>query len=297
MKNSKQLVALIVSMTIFGTVGIFSKQIPLPSGVTVMARSIIGLLFLTVMMLVMGRRPDTSAIRKNILPLIISGVSLGANWILFFEACKQTTVATATLSYYLAPTILVIASAFIFKEKITKKRAIGMGVTLIGMILVSGVIGGADGVRLIGVLIGIAAAFLYATVVIFNKILKDMDAFDKTAVQFLISAVVLVPYVLIFERVEPDAFDLGSILGLLVIGVVHTGFAYALYFGAATVLPSSTVAIYSYIDPVVSILAATLIFREPLGISGIIGAVLIIGTAVVSEINTDFIFKRRGKKQ
>jgi len=215
--------------------------------------------------------------------------------ILFFEACKQTTVASATLSYYLAPTILVIASVFIFSEKITLKRAVGMIATLAGMILVSGVIGGAEGVRGVGVLLGIAAAFLYATVVIFNKLLCDMNAFDKTAVQFLVSALVLMPYVLIFERVEGTVLTAGAIIDLLVIGIVHTGIAYALYFGAATVLPSSTVAIYSYIDPVVSILAATLIFREPLGFTGIIGAILIIGTALLSEIDTDRFFKKKEK--
>ena len=202
MKNKSQIIALIVSMTVFGTVGIFSKQIPLPSGVIALSRSVIGVLFLAAVMLIMGRRPDMSAIRKNLVKLILSGICLGANWILFFEACKQTTVASATLSYYLAPTILVIASVFIFSEKITLKRAVGMLATLAGMILVSGVIGGAEGVRGVGVLLGIAAAFLYATVVIFNKLLCDMNAFDKTAVQFLVSALVLIPYVLIFERVE-----------------------------------------------------------------------------------------------
>jgi len=293
MKNKSQIIALIVSMTVFGTVGIFSKQIPLPSGVIALSRSVIGVLFLAAVMLIIGRRPDISAIRKNLAKLILSGICLGANWILFFEACKQTTVASATLSYYLAPTILVIASVFIFSEKITLKRAVGMIATLAGMILVSGVIGGAEGVRGVGVLLGIAAAFLYATVVIFNKLLCDMNAFDKTAVQFLVSALVLMPYVLIFERVEGTVLTAGAIIDLLVIGIVHTGIAYALYFGAATVLPSSTVAIYSYIDPVVSILAATLIFREPLGFTGIIGAILIIGTALLSEIDTDRFFKKK----
>ncbi len=295
MKNTKQLLALITSMTIFGTLGIFSKHIPLPSGVIALVRAVIGVIFLAAVMLAIGRKPDMQAIRKNLLNLVISGVCLGANWILFFEACKQTTVATATLSYYLAPTILVIASAFIFSEKITKKRVLCMLVTLMGMVLVSGVIGGAEGVRGIGILLGIAAAFLYATVVIFNKLLRDMNAFDKTAVQFLVSSVVLIPYVLIFERIEPQALDAKAIIGTLIIGIIHTGLAYALYFGAATALPSTTVAIYSYIDPVVSILAATLIFREPLGVQGIIGAVLIIGTALLSEIDIGVILRKKEK--
>jgi len=93
----------ILSMFIFGTIGIFRRYLPLPSSLVAMVRGAIGMAFLLAVMALIRRKLDVAAIRKNFLRLCLSGACLGINWILLFEAYNYTSVATATLCYYLAP--------------------------------------------------------------------------------------------------------------------------------------------------------------------------------------------------
>ena len=126
---------------------------------------------------------------------------------------------------------------------------------------------------------------LYTAIVMLNKKTGDVPALDKTLLQFAVSAVVLLPYVLLTEGL-PTAAELSvpTLVLLLVVGVLHTGFAYALYFGGIRDVNAQTAAILSYLDPVLSILLSALILRERLDVFSVIGAVLILGSALYSEL-------------
>ena len=79
-------------------------------------------------------------------------------------------------------------------------------------------------------------------------------------------------------------FSLPVIGRILLVGIVHTGLTYCLYFGSMGALPGQTVAILSYIDPVVAVLCSVLILREPMQVTETIGTVLVLGAAVISEL-------------
>ena len=285
MTNSNANIALITSMAIFATIGIFRKYIPLPSSTVAMARAVIGTLFLVAVILLRGKKISFESIKKNALPLCFSGVFLGFNWILLFEAYNYTTVATATLCYYMAPVILILASPLLFKERLTVSKLVCAVVAVGGMTLVSGIFTsgdkGTDNIK--GVLLGLCAAFLYAAVVTCNKKLKDIEAFDRTTVQLGISAIVLTPYTFLVEDFSQVALNGFTVIMLVVVGVVHTGIAYALYFGCIDKLKTQTVAIYSYIDPVGAVLLSALFLKESMGVPEIIGAVLVLGATLASE--------------
>lgn len=282
---SKGRISIIIAMLIFGTVGIFSKQVPLPSGSVALARSVIGLIFLIALMGVRKRAPSLAAIRKNALLLVASGICLGLNWVLFFAACRATTVPTATLAYYLAPAFMVIGALFIYKEKISPIRASTVVLALLGMLFASGVIeGGAEGVTVKGILFGGAAAIIYAAIVLMNKGMKDIDSLDKTACQFAVASLVLAPYTFIIEKPSASALDLKCVLLLLIIGILHTGVAYALYFGSISKLSPTSVGMLGYIDPIVSIAVSVAFFSEPLSPWALVGALLIIGASAGSEL-------------
>ena len=284
--NSKSLLALVGSMVIFGTVGIFSRYIPLPSSALALARALIGAVFLALLMIATGKKPNFAVIKKNLVQLIISGACLGANWILFFSACRKTTVASATLSYYLAPTLVVLIAAFVFREGLTVKKIVCSATAFFGMVLVSGVVGGgADGVNAVGILLGLGAAMLYASVVIFNKMMRDIDAYSKTLAQFAVAALTLLPYVLFAERNPELSLDGTSVIMLAVIGIVHTGIAYALYFGAAPTLSATAVAIYSYTDPIVAVVLSAIVLKENMSALAVVGAALIVISSLVIESN------------
>ncbi len=285
MTEGKAKARLLLSMALFGTIGIFVRYIPLPSGVIALARGVVGVLFLLLLMMIKKTRPSLPGIRRNLPVLCVSGAALGANWILLFEAYRHTTVATATLCYYMAPIFILLASPFLLKEKLTAVKAVCVAAALIGMALVSGVLqtrGG--GASLWGVLFGLGAALLYACVVLLNKRLTAISSYDMTLVQLGVSAVVLLPYSLLAETVTPTAFTPWTILLLLTVGILHTGVAYALYFGSIQGLRAQTAAVFSYIDPVVAILLSALLLGEKLGVSGVVGAVLILGGTLVYEL-------------
>ncbi|MBR5559571.1 MAG: EamA family transporter [Oscillospiraceae bacterium] len=278
--------SLALSMFIFGTIGIFVRYIPLPSSLIALVRSVVGLLFLVAVTLIKGSGFSLASIKSKLPVLALSGVLMGFNWILLFEAYRYTTVATATLCYYLAPVFLILASPIVLKEKLTAKKLLCAAVALAGMIFVSGVMqAGFSGVQeLKGVLLGISAALLYASVVLLNKRSGNVPPINRTMVQMAAAAVVLLPYVLLTENISALQSDSRGLILLLVVGIVHTGFAYLLYFGSMNDLKAHTLAIFSYIDPIVAILLSALVLGEPLGPGGIIGAVLILGSAFISEL-------------
>lgn len=282
---NKAKIMLICSMIIFGTIGIFRRYIPLPSGMIAMSRGFIGMLFLIFVLIAKRERISFHAIGKNLLMLCISGALLGFNWILLFEAYRYTSVAVATLCYYMAPVFVIVASPFVFGEKLTWTKLICVIAALFGMVLVSGVLG--EGVEnpseMRGIFLGLGAALLYACIVMLNKRNIDVAAYDKTIVQLGVAGVVLVPYTLIAESTSGIEITAIAIIMLIVIGVLHTGIAYALYFGSISKLKAQTAAIFSYIDPVVAVLLSVLLLGEKIGISGYIGAALILGAAILSE--------------
>lgn len=283
---NKSKFSLIFSMFIFGTIGIFRRFIPLPSSVLAMARGFIGAVFLLIFMAVKKEKLGLGEIKAKLLPLCISGVLIGFNWILLFEAYNYTTVATATLCYYMAPVFVIIASPFLFKEKLTLKKILCVITALAGMVLVSGVIetGFSGAGELKGVLLGLGAAALYASVVLMNKKTAGVPIYTKTVIQLGSAAIVLLPYTLLTEDFAEITLEPLTIVMLLIVGVVHTGWSYALYFGSMDNLKAQTVAIFSYIDPVVAIILSALILKEEMSIFGVIGAVLVLGSTMISEL-------------
>ena len=279
--ESGALLKITAAMFIFGTIGIFVRHIPLPSGFIAFFRGIAGTIFLLAVMLISKKKLDFAAIKKNLPILIVSGIFIGINWILLFEAYRFTTVATATLCYYLYPVFVILASPLVLGEKFTLKKMICIVCALIGIVLVSGVaengiIGGK------GIVLGCGAAVFYASVVLLNKRLKDIESYDMTVVQLFSAAITILPYSFLTENITFEAFSPKAIVMLLIVGAVHTGIAYVLYFGSVKALPAQTAAIFSYIDPVVAIILSAVLLAEPLTIFGVIGAILILGSTFVA---------------
>lgn len=276
---------LTLSMMIFGTIGIFRRYMAVPSGTIALFRGLIGTLFLVGMRCLRRERPDYGAMRRNLLKLLLSGVAMGFNWILLFEAYNYTSVATATLCYYFAPMFIILASPWAVGERLTSRKLICVGCALAGMVFVSGVLRAGFGglAELRGVALSLAAAVLYASVVLLNKTMSGIEASDRTIVQLGASAVALLPYVCMVEPLTQMRLDFTSALLLLVVGVVHTGIAYALYFGSLSSISAQTAAILSYIDPVLAVLLSALLLREPMDVYTVLGAVLTLGAAIASE--------------
>ena len=274
------------AMMIYGTIGIFRRLIPLSSGMLACVRGLIGGCFLLGWIRLRGGRLRLGSERRTLPLLILSGAMIGFNWILLFEAYNYTSVAVATLCYYMEPTFLILAAPLLLGERMTPLKGLCAAVSLLGMVLISGILGSDTlGKRdVTGILLGLGAAVLYTAVVIVNKKTPVADASSKTVVQLFSAAGVLIPYLMLTERWSDISLTPAAVLLTLFVGIVHTGIAYALYFGSMEKLPAQAVAVMAYIDPVLALILSALVLGEAMLPLQLAGAVLIIGAALVSQV-------------
>ncbi|MBQ4129014.1 MAG: EamA family transporter [Ruminococcus sp.] len=284
--TSKAKIELASAFLIWGTVGVFVKFIPLNSGLVAFDRSLVGMLFLIAVKLCMKSKIDFSLLKGSLFLLCINGALLGINWILLFESYNYTTVATSTVCYNLGPMLVVLVSPIFFKERLTFVKMLCVLTALFGVVCVSGVFEQTEFTKssFIGVALGVSAAVVYAITVVINKRLDKLNPMDKAITQFASSTVVMFIYCLFTTDKAELKFSIPTIILLIVVGVVHTGIAYTLYFKSLPDVTSQNVSIFAYIDPVVAVVLSVIILPEQLTLSIVIGAVLVIASAIVSEI-------------
>jgi len=286
---------LIASMAIFGTIGVFVRNISVSSGELALYRAILAVMLIGTFLLVSKQKIPFASIKKQIPLLLASGIAMGFNWILLFEAYKYTTVSIATLSYYFAPVIVTIACPFIFKEKLTVKQIICFVMSTLGLVLITGVGDSGGGKNLTGILLGLGAAVLYATVILLNKFIKDVEGIHRTFLQFLSAIVVLVPYVAMTSGVTLQGLNGFGWVNLLIVGFVHTGLTYCMYFSSVKELTGQKVSVLSYIDPLVAVLISVIVLGEAMTLWQIMGGALILGFTLWNE-NTPESIKQKHQK-
>ncbi len=276
---------LIASMTIFGTLGLFVRNIPVSSGELALYRAVLAALLIAVFLFVTKQKIPFANIKKEVPLLLASGVAMGINWILLFEAYKYTTVSVATLSYYFAPVIVTVVCPILFKEKLTGKQIICFVMSTLGLVLITGIGDVGGGSDFIGILFGLGAAVFYATVILLNKFIKKVEGIHRTFLQFLSAIVILVPYVIMTGGVTLGNLNSVGWVNLLIVGLIHTGVTYCMYFSSLKELPGQKAAILSYIDPLVAVLISVTILGETMTLWQVIGGVLILGFTLWNEIS------------
>lgn len=276
---------IIIAMAIFGTVGLFVRNIPLASGEIALYRAVLAVILIGGYLIAARQRIPFSSIKKELPLLMISGIAMGFNWILLFEAYNYTTISAATLSYYFAPVIVTAVCPFLFREKLTAKQIICFLMSTFGIVLITGIGDmNRDGRDIVGILFGLGAAVLYASVVLINKFIKNVDGIHRTFLQFFAAVLVLFPYVLMTSGVNLGTLDGSGMIFLLVIGLVHTGVTYCMYFTALRDVSGQKAAILSYIDPLVAVLISVLILGERMTVWQGIGGAVILGFTLWNEL-------------
>ena len=272
------------SMAIFGTLSVFVRNIPLPSGELALYRAVLAALLIGGYLLLTRQKLDLAGIRRELLLLLLSGVAMGFNWILLFQAYRYTTVSVATLSYYFAPVIVTVLSPVLFHEKLSRRQIVCFVMSTVGLVLVIGVTDLArGGSHFTGILFGLGAAVLYATVILLNKSIRNISGIHRTFLQFLAAILVLIPYVACtggFHLAGMPALGWGC---LLVVGLFHTGVTYCMYFSALKELSGQEASILSYIDPLVAVVISVLVLHEPITASQLAGGILILGFTLWNE--------------
>ena len=284
----KSRLMMVAAMWIFGTIALFVRNIPVSSSEIALYRAAAASVLLGMYFLATGQKIELSAIGRELPLLLLSGVAMGINWILLFEAYRYTTVSVATLSYYFAPVIVTVACRILFREKMGPKQWLCFFMSTLGIVLITG-IGDLRGsnTHLIGILFGFGAAVLYASVVLLNKRIKGVAGMQRTFLQFVAAVVVLLPYVAFTGGFTIGSLNASGWVNLLIVGVVHTGIAYCMYFSALKDIPGQEAAILSYMDPLVAVAVSVFVLGERLTLMQQTGGILILGFTLYNEIKTE----------
>ena len=283
-KENKARAMILSSMAIFGTLAPFVRNISVSSGELALYRAVMASVLIGIFLKVTRQNPGAGASRRDLILLLVSGVAMGFNWILLFEAYKYTSVSNATLSYYFAPVIVTLMCPILFREKLTPKQILCFVMSTVGIVLITGVGSLGGGTDLVGILFGLSAAVLYATVVLLNKFIGNVEGIQRTFLQFLAAVVVLIPYVLLTSGVTLGGLDAKGWICLLVVGLVHTGVTYCMYFSSLKHISGQQAAILSYVDPLVAVLISVTLLGEPLGWMQALGGALILGFTLWNEL-------------
>ena len=276
--------AMIVSASVFGTLGLFVRRIEVTSAELALYRAVLAAVFILLFFLIRRERPRLREIRGALWLLLLSGAAMGFDWMLLFEAYKYTTISLATLSYYVAPVIVTALCPLLFHERMTRAQVICFLMSTLGVALIigsGGVQGGGSDLR--GIVCAVGAAVFYAAVILLNKYIRGVTGLERTFVQLLAAVVVLAPYVGLTSGFHPEVLSATGWVNLLIVGFVHTGLTYCLYFAAIRTLPGQESSLLSYLDPIVSVLISVLLLGEPLAPIQIAGMVLFLGFAVANE--------------
>lgn len=284
----KSRMMMVTTMWIFGTIALFVRKIPVSSSEIALYRAIAATVLLGMYFLVTGQKIELRAIGRELTLLLLSGVAMGINWILLFEAYRYTTVSVATLSYYFAPVIVTVACPILFREKMGPKQWLCFFMSTLGIVLITG-IGDLNGsnTHFIGILFGFGAAVLYASVVLLNKCIKGVAGVQRTFLQFVAAVIVLLPYVAFTGGFTIGSLNASGWVNLLIVGVVHTGIAYCMYFSALKDIPGQEAAILSYMDPLVAVAVSVFVLGEYLTLMQLTGGILILGFTLYNEIKTE----------
>lgn len=286
MKKSKALATIIFTSFLFATQGIFFRNLT-PLGFTPIqltaVRGVVSAVLLSIFVLL--TRPGLfRATAKELLLFIPAGVFMFLCAFTYYLALSHTTIATATVLMYSSPIYVLIFSVLFLKERLTPLKLVAVAVMLVGMALVSGIMGGMD-FNFRGVVYAILAGVLYAAYNIVAKIEMRRGSDPVTAMIycFLVMGVLASLFADVPEMVSITMQgDTGRILLLLAgIGTVTCAVPYLLYTVALKYVPAGTASALGLIEPMAAIIYSVVFFNEPLTVPLAVGVVFILGAVLM----------------
>lgn len=278
-------ILLILVMLIWGSLGVFTRSIPISAVSLAFLRALIALPVLFVTMKIKKR----DKIRFVwIIPYVCSGILLGLGWLTLFYGFKHTSISSAVIIYNMCPIYVMLLAPLILKEAITKVQIGVIAFSFLGLVFIIGN-NSVDGYGAMGLFFSALSGMMYAAIVIINRSIKNrLDNQLATFIQILSATMVLLP----FAIVDGDIFILGklervSIIYIILLGILHTGVAYTMFFSVYQHMKSIEIVSYSFLEPLFGILFSVIFIGEKLSVMQIIGGILILGSAYMGEIFKD----------
>ncbi len=288
MKKSN--IELISAMLIFGFNGVIASFISWRSYEIVLSRTVIGTLMMLLIILIKGKGFTFLEDKKSFRMIVFSGIFMGASWLFLYEAFRQLGVGLAQILSSSGSVFAMVLAPFIFKEKLIKHKIVGFMIVAVGMVFISSndLTGGVS----FGLFCGISACLTYTGFLICNRLAVSIEGHERTMWQLFIASIVVLGFVIYQGNGMPTDFSTKSIIAVLVLGIVNTGFAMNLMFTALPNLSLQTITIYTYLEPMSALLFSALFLGERMLALQVIGVVLILGGTAFSEFYPSLSGKR-----
>lgn len=281
-RNNAALAKYLCALLLFGLNGIVASQIALSSHEIVFLRTLLGSLLLLCVFFLGKGRLHLKEHKRDAVFITLSGIAMGASWVFLYEAYQRLGVSHASLLYYCGPVLVMLLSPVLFREKLTVPKVIGFLVVLIGIVLLNGKVafGEVDGK---GLFCGAMSAVLYCLMVTLNKQSRKITGLENAAVQLTVSFLTVAVFVGIKQAFVIHV-PASSWPWILLLGLVNTGLGCYLYFSPLSFLPVQTVAVCGYLEPLSAVAFAALLLGEEMTAQQYVGAVCIIGGAMIGEL-------------
>ncbi len=280
--NSKAFIKYISALLLFGLNGIVASHIPMNSYEIVFLRTLIGCILLIALFLIGKGKFHIKEYKKDTLFIVLSGVAMGTSWMFLYEAYQQIGVSLSSLLYYCGPVIVMILSPLIFREKLTAPKLFGFATVLVGIFLVNGNATQSSS-NPWGLFCGAMSAVMYFFMVTLNKQSKNISGMENSVIQLVVSFLTVAVFMGIKQGFVLDV-PVSAWGWILVLGIVNTGIGCYLYFSPLAKLPVQTVAVCGYLEPLSAVVFAALLLGEKMTVIQIVGAVCIIGGAMIGEL-------------
>lgn len=278
-------IKLVFVMIIWGSLGVFTRSIPLSALSLSFLRALIALPILFIVM----KMKKANKVKCSLLkPYIISGVLLGFGWLTLFYGFKHTSISSAVIIYNMCPVYVIIAAPIVLKETISKIQIAVIFISFLGLFLIIGH-NLTEGYGYMGLILSAISGMLYATIVLINRSIKvRVDNQTATFVQIFTAMTVLLPFVLfegnIFTVVRLDAL---AVIYTILLGILHTGMAYTMFFSIYEHMKSVEIVSFSFLEPLFGILFSVIFVGERLTLLQTFGGILILGSTYIGEIFKD----------
>ncbi|MGV9880491.1 DMT family transporter [Streptomyces sp. NPDC003006] len=267
-KGTAQLTA---AMVLSGTLGVFVVESGASAFDVVFFRVLFGALALGAYAAARGYFRDHGLTPKKLGLAALGGLFIVFNWVFLFKAYEATSISLATVVYHTQPFFLVLLSALVLRERLSRSQLGWLAAAFAGLVLVSGVRPGDTG-SLAGIGLALLAAVLYALSTLVTKRVTGVRPHLIALVQVLVGIPLLLPFA-----------DFGAMSGtgtrwawLVGLGVIHTGLMYVLMYAAYAKLPTAKIAVLAFTYPAVAMVADRAVYGHHIGLVQALGVPLIV---------------------
>lgn len=244
--------------------------------------------------LLVFKRPAFRIAPRDVWMFVGTGVlSIAFFNICYFACIQECGLSLAAILLYTAPCFVVLMSALLFKERMTRQKVVALVIAFVGCLLVIGV-GSGTALSLAGVLFGLGSGVGYACYSLFARV--ALARYEPPTVMFytfLLASVVLVPFARVDQIVLAGAGSATVLVAMVALAGVSTLVPFACYTVGLEHMETGKASIMAFVEPMVALVIGVAVFQDPLSAMNVAGiACIVFAVALLNlRIGSD---RRRG---